>query len=93
MHFEGLPIPIWARFSITVTFDLIDMTFGRLLLGVSIFGEVGSALINFLLWGPIGLLSIFEVIDITEQVDGFIPSNTLVAWAAYKRQAQALEAR
>lgn len=91
MHFQGLPIPTWAKFTITVMADLIDLTFGRLLIGVGIFGDVGGALINYLLWGPIGLFSIWEVVDVTEQFDGFVPSNTLIALAAHRRQVQALE--
>lgn len=87
--FEGIPLPVWAKFTICVLADLFDMTFGRLMLGVSILTDVGSALIMFLLWGPLGLLSIWETADVTEQFDGFVPSNTLIAWAAHRKHLQA----
>jgi len=88
MNYTGLPIPVWAKFTICVVFDLFDFTIGRLLLGVSLLTEIGTAAIMFVLWGPIGLLAIFEAVDITEQLDGFIPTNTLIAIAANKKQAQ-----
>jgi len=80
--YEGLPIPVWAKFCFCLVFDLFDFTFGRLMLGVSIFSDVGSALLMCLLWGPMGLLNMWEVVDPTEQIDGFVPTNTLVAWLA-----------
>ena len=84
--YQGLPLPHWLKIGICIGCDLFDMTIGRLLLGVSIFTDVVSALVMFLFWGPIGLLAIWEAADITEQFDGFIPTNTLIALAAHKRQ-------
>ncbi len=89
MGFQGVPLPVWAKFAICIVFDLIDMTIGRLLLGVSLLTDVGNALIMFLLWGPIGLLAAWETLDVSEQFDGFVPTNTLLAWAAHKRSASA----
>lgn len=86
-NYQGIPIPVWAKFTICVLFDLFDFTIGRLLLGVSLLGEVGTAVIMFVLWGPIGLFAIWEAVDITEQVDGFIPTNTIIAFAASRKHA------
>lgn len=88
MNYQGMPMPVWAKFTICVLFDLFDFTIGRLLLGVSLLTEVGTAAIMFVLWGPIGLLAIWEAVDITEQLDGFIPTNTLIAIAAHRKRAQ-----
>lgn len=85
MGFQGVPLPVWAKFAICIVFDLIDMTVGRLLLGVTLLTDVGNALIMFLLWGPIGLLAAWEAVEFTEVVDGFVPTNTLLAWAAHRR--------
>lgn len=85
MGFQGIPLPVWAKFGICIVFDLIDMTIGRLFLGVAIFTDVANALIMFALWGPLGLLAAWEAVDVTEQLDGFVPTNTLLAWAAHKR--------
>jgi len=82
MGFHGIPLPVWAKFTICVAFDLFDMTFGRLMLGVGTIGDVGNALVMFLLWGPMGLLAIVEAFDPTEQLDGFVPINTLAGIAA-----------
>lgn len=88
MHnYQGIPIPTWAKFTICVVFDLFDFTIGRLLLGVSILGELGTTVVMFVLWGPIGLFAIWEAVDFTEQLDGFVPTNTLIGIAASKKQA------
>jgi hypothetical protein len=88
MNYQGIPMPTWAKFTVCVAFDLFDFTIGRLLLGVSLLGEVGTGVIMFVLWGPIGLLALWEAIDITEQLDGFVPTSTIIAIAA-SRRAQA----
>ncbi|ATQ43131.1 hypothetical protein CSW64_12250 [Caulobacter mirabilis] len=80
-----MPLPVWAKFTICIVFDLIDMTFGRAMLGVGILTDVGNALIMFWLWGPTGLLAAWEAADVTEQFDGFVPTNTILAWAAHKK--------
>jgi len=87
--YQGVPLPVWAKFTICVLFDLFDFTFGRLMLGVSLITEVGTAAIMFVLWGPIGVFALWEVIDPTEQLDGFVPTNTLIAIAASRRHAEA----
>lgn len=87
MHYQGAPIPTWVKFTICVGFDLFDFTIGRLLLGVSLIGEVGTAVILFVLWGPIGLFALWEAVDVTEQLDGFIPTNTIIAIAASRKQS------
>lgn len=87
MGFHGIPMPTWAKFGICILFDLIDMTIGRVLLGVSLFSEMFTALVMFALWGPLGLLAIWEAVDVTEVGDGFIPTNTLIAIAASRKHS------
>ena len=43
------------------------------------FLDLGCALIAAALWGKRGWWCLLEVLDITEQIDGFVPSCTLVA--------------
>lgn len=86
VSYQGLPLPYWLKIAFCIGCDLFDMTIGRLLLGVSLFSDVVSALVMFLLWGPVGLFAIWEAADITEQLDGFVPTNTLIALAAHKKQ-------
>jgi hypothetical protein len=68
----------WLRLAISVAIDILDTVFGRL----PVFGSVGEgagALLLTLIWGPIGLVYLGELADVTEQLDGFIPTATLIA--------------
>lgn len=85
MNYEGMPLPVWMKFAVCMGFDLFDFTIGRLLLGVSVVTDIGSAAIMYTLWGPKGLFALWEVFDPTEQLDGFIPTNTLIAIAASRK--------
>ena len=85
MGYDGLPLPNWFKIAFCMCCDLFDMTVGRMLLGVSIFTDIVSALVMFLLWGPRGLFALWEVLDPTEQLDGFVPTNTIIALAANKK--------
>jgi hypothetical protein len=67
----------FSRLALSVAIDVFDFTFGRL----PVFGSVTEGLgagVLFVLWGPAGLLNLLELADITEQVDGFIPTATLI---------------
>jgi hypothetical protein len=90
MGFQGIPMPVWAKFTICIVFDLIDMTIGRVLFGVSLIGEAVTALVMFALWGPLGLLAAWEAVDVTEQLDGFVPTCTAIAWIAHRRHRPAM---
>lgn len=68
----------FLRLAFSIVIDLFDFTLGR----IPIFGTatdgVGTA-VMYAMWGPIGLLNILEVIDVTDQIDAFVPTSTLVA--------------
>ncbi|MBL8549481.1 MAG: hypothetical protein JNJ73_05810 [Hyphomonadaceae bacterium] len=67
----------WMRMAVAVAIDLLDFTYGR----IPILGTVGEGvggLISFALWGPIGLVYLGELADVTEQIDGFIPTASLL---------------
>jgi hypothetical protein len=68
----------FAKLGICVGLDLFDGIFGRLL-GFGIAVDVGCALICSALWGKRGLWALWEVADITEQLDAFIPTCTIIA--------------
>ncbi|MGE0828625.1 MAG: hypothetical protein AB7O04_04655 [Hyphomonadaceae bacterium] len=67
----------WIRMAVSMALDLLDFTFGRVpVLGMA--GEGAGALIAVLLWGPAGLIYLGELADMTEQIDGFLPTATLI---------------
>lgn len=68
----------YIRLAISIAIDVLNITIGR----VPFVGEAEdgvSAIVLFLLWGPIGLISLWELADPLEQVDGSIPTATLIA--------------
>lgn len=67
-----------AKLAIAVLLDVLDFTLGRIL-GAGTVLDIVFAGIAFVLWGPIGLLALWEAIDVTDQADGFVPTMTLIA--------------
>lgn len=67
-----------AKLALAVLLDILDFTLGRIL-GAGTVIDLVFAGIAFVLWGPIGLLALWEAIDVTDQVDGFVPTMTLIA--------------
>jgi hypothetical protein len=68
----------FLRLALSVVIDLFDLTLGR----IPIFGTVTegvSTVVLLALWGPAGLLNLWELLDITDQADSFIPTATLIA--------------
>ncbi len=68
----------FLRLAFSVVIDLFDFTLGR----VPIFGSVTEGvgtIVLVALWGPAGLVNLWELFDFTDQADGFIPTATLVA--------------
>lgn len=68
----------FIRLAMSIAIDLLDFTIGR----VPIFGSVTEglgSLVLVALWGPAGLLYLGELVDVTDQIDSFLPSATLIA--------------
>jgi hypothetical protein len=73
------------RLALSVVIDVADFTFGRIPVVGTLNDGIGTAVL-FALWGPTGLVNAWELIDITDQVDGFIPTATLIAlYVGWKR--------
>lgn len=67
----------YIRLAISAAIDILDFTFGR----IPIFGSIGEgagALLLTAIWGPAGLLYLGELADFTDQIDGFLPTATLI---------------
>ncbi|MET0183786.1 MAG: hypothetical protein ABW199_12975 [Caulobacterales bacterium] len=68
----------YIRLAISIAIDLLDFSFGRVPVFGSVTEGVGS-LVLVALWGPAGLLYLGELVDVTDQIDSFLPSATLIA--------------
>lgn len=69
---------------LAIFIDLLDFTVGRLLFMTPFAGEIVGAAIGYAMYGPRALLYLAESIDPTEQIDGFIPTMTLIALGAQR---------
>jgi hypothetical protein len=68
----------FLRLAFSILIDVLDFSLGRL----PIFGAVTegvSTVVLFAMWGPAGLANLLELVDFSEQIDGFIPTATLIA--------------
>jgi len=63
--------------AISLVFDIADFTIGRIP-GFGTLFDIGGAFIGYKLWGPLGLAQLWEVADVTDQIDGFVPTLTLL---------------
>ncbi|HXI85996.1 MAG TPA: hypothetical protein VNH64_00950 [Parvularculaceae bacterium] len=77
-----------VKLVIAIIPDLLDFSLGRIV-GYGTILDVVFAAIAFLLWGPMGLLQLWEVLDPTDQIDGFVPTMTLVALIQMRRKKKA----
>jgi hypothetical protein len=76
---KGIPV-IWAiKCGICAIYDLLDMTVGRMLFATPFAGEVIGAILACSLFGKAGWYYALEAIDPTEQIDGFVPTATIIA--------------
>ena len=65
-----------AKFMISIAFDIADFFIGRIPIFGTVFDLVGGFL-GLWLWGVPGGLQFLEILDVTDQLDGFIPTMTL----------------
>lgn len=77
-------IPVWAKFTISIVWDFLDLTIGRVPIFGSFFDLAGGVLAIFL-WGYEGILAFWELIDVTDQADSLIPTLTLIGFISWLR--------
>ncbi len=68
----------FLRLALSVAIDLFDLTLGRIPIFGTVTEGVGTVVLVGL-WGPAGLVNLWELVDFTDQADSFIPTATLVA--------------
>lgn len=76
-----------GKFLASILIDLFDMTIGRALFVVPFSGEIIGVAAGWAMFGPKALFYLFEGVDPTEQLDGFIPTATIIALVARKDHA------
>ncbi len=68
----------FLRLALSVAIDVADFTLGRVPIVGSVGEGIGTAVL-FVLWGWPGLVYLGELADPTDQLDGFLPTATLIA--------------
>lgn len=76
----------WLKFFISVIIDFLDFTIGRLMFATPFMGELFGVFVGFLMFGSRAFVYALEGIDITEQIDGFIPTASIIALNAKDAQ-------
>lgn len=79
----------WLKFTACVFVDLFDFTIGRLLFAVPFAGEAIGVAVAYALFGKIAFAYAVEMVDPTEQLDGFIPTATIIALMARNNEQEA----
>ena len=74
-------ISYW-KFVISIIWDLLDFTIFRIpILGT--ITDIISVPLAIWLWGKFGIITIWEVFDITDQFDAEIPTMTIIGILVY----------
>ncbi len=68
-----------AKLVICVAIDVIDFTVISWMPGVGLVVDLINTLVAVLLFGPIGLIALWEAANLAEPVDAFVPTMTLLA--------------
>lgn len=71
---------MWGlKLAVCIIYDLLDLTLGRTLFIIPFGGEIVGCALCAAMFGTSGLLYGLEALDFTEQIDGFIPTATIIA--------------
>lgn len=65
----------FGKFTISIMVDLFDFLMPPV---IGTFYDAFAVWVAFKLWGNAGYIALWEILDITERVDAFIPTVTLV---------------
>ena len=68
---------LMLKFTISIIWDILDFSIFRTFY-IGTHADAISIPIAYALWGPIGILASWELLDLTDQVDGFIPTITII---------------
>ncbi|HBK91605.1 MAG TPA: hypothetical protein DDZ68_08050 [Parvularcula sp.] len=68
-----------AKLVICVAIDVIDFTVISWIPGAGLVIDLINTLVAVLLFGPIGLIALWEAANLAEPIDAFVPTMTLLA--------------
>ncbi|MEA3015193.1 MAG: hypothetical protein QOD42_3738 [Sphingomonadales bacterium] len=77
-----------AKLCACMLYDLFDMTIGRILFVAPFSGEIIGCVLCASFFGWRGVFYGLEAIDPTEQLDGFLPMATIIAFANRPQPAE-----
>lgn len=70
-------LPTGLKLIISIVWDVLDALIGRIP-GFGTVWDIAGTLLAFKLWGVWGLGAIWEVFEPTDQIDGFLPTMTII---------------
>jgi hypothetical protein len=68
-----------AKLIICIAIDVIDFTVISWLPGVGLAVDAINTVVAVLLFGPVGLVALWEAANLAEPIDAFVPTMTLIA--------------
>lgn len=77
-------MPTWLKFTISAFWDILDLTIGRIPIFGSFF-DIAGGLLAIALWGVEGIIVFWEMLDVTDQLDSFIPTVTAIGVLSWYR--------
>ena len=80
----------WMKLAIAILLDILDFTVGRIP-GYELFFDAVLGIFAVLLWGWPGIIAFWELADPTGQIDGFVPTMTLIALSQMGKKRSARE--
>lgn len=69
----------WLKMAVSMFVDFLDMTIGRVMFATPFLGEIIGVIVGSMMFGSKAWWYALEALDPTEQIDGFIPTATLIA--------------
>lgn len=85
MDKKSKELTLKTKFIISAIWDILDFTVFRIPV-IGTITDIISVPLTVYLWGPIGYLSAWEIVDVTDQVDGIVPTMTLIGIVSYLKQ-------
>jgi hypothetical protein len=76
-----------VKLVIAVLLDVLDFTIGRIP-GYEIVVDAILGIFAVILWGWAGIFAFWELADPTGQIDGFVPTMTLIALSQMRKKNQ-----